>query len=411
MKIFKLLAVALVAMCGLASCSKDCDHDFIEKDYSKAFEGIWTCLDGDYAEALVIKEDGSVETTGVVDGEYFESKGTIKVVNNKMTYTLENGDAFEGRFEMIAGESFSMVFDEESDLKITYRRCEKDLSRKILGMWVCTDGPSDETDDMSIHTYQEDGKVILTGFTIGGNYLLNQESTYKVVGDLLFTLVPGASESDESLYSCMRIVYTPRATRLGDIMTTQGYLPVDGAAVWTTQSFLLVKQSLDLSGMMYDYSSSYITNAKGVDKDIQFLSSTFNFAKMDGSIIDKFLKSVIYGIKFPDANTIEYNFLLEDRHVVLQLPIEVDGNKVTIKMSTRNAAYSDIVVYAFQDADNSQLHMYMPTTSFENFFSNLSLSILSASGQVDINNQVHVGAVYQEVADAIHSINVSIVMK
>ena len=288
MKIFKLLAVALVAMCGLASCSKDCDHDFIEKDYSKAFEGIWTCLDGDYAEALVIKEDGSVETTGVVDGEYFESKGTIKVVNNKMTYTLENGDAFEGRFEMIAGESFSMVFDEESDLKITYRRCEKDLSRKILGMWVCTDGPSDETDDMSIHTYQEDGKVILTGFTIGGNYLLNQESTYKVVGDLLFTLVPGASESDESLYSCMRIVYTPRATRLGDIMTTQGYLPVDGTAVWTTQSFLLVKQSLDLSGMMYDYSSSYITNAKGVDKDIQFLSSTFNFAKMDGSIIDKF---------------------------------------------------------------------------------------------------------------------------
>ena len=104
-------------------------------------------------------------------------------------------------------------------------------------------------------------------------------------------------------------------------MTTQGYLPVDGAAVWTTQSFLLVKQSLDLSGMMYDYSSSFITNAKGVDKDIQFLNSTFNFAKMDGSIIDKFLKSVIYGIKFPDANTIEYNFLLEDRHVVLQLPI------------------------------------------------------------------------------------------
>jgi hypothetical protein len=52
----------------------------------------------------------------------------------------------------------------------------------------------------------------------------------------------------------------------------------------------------------------------------------------------------------------------------------------------------------------------MPTASFENFFSNLSLSILSASGQVDINNPVHVDAVYKEVADAIESINVSIVM-
>ena len=43
--------------------------------------------------------------------------------------------------------------------------------------------------------------------------------------------------------------------------------------------------------------------------------------------------------------------------------------------------------------------------------SNLLLSILSASGQVDINNPVHVDAVCQEVADAVESINRSIVMK
>ncbi len=80
-------------------------------------------------------------------------------------------------------------------------------------------------------------------------------------------------------------------------------------------------------------------------------------------------------------------------------------------MSSRNAAYRDIVVYAFQDDDDCQLHMYMPTIAFENFFSNLSLSILSASGKVDINNPVHVDAVYNEVADAIESINLSIVLK
>ena len=77
----------------------------------------------------------------------------------------------------------------------------------------------------------------------------------------------------------------------------------------------------------------------------------------------------------------------------------------------RHASYRDVVIYAFQDVDCSQFHMYMPTSTFENFFSNMSLSILSASGQVDINNQVHVDAVYQNVADAIESINVSIVME
>ena len=154
-----------------------------------------------------------------------------------------------------------------------------------------------------------------------------------------------------------------------------------------------------------------MSNAKGQDKDITFLNTKFNFAKMNGSIIDKFLKSVLYGVQFQNAKTFEYNCLLEGKNVALQLPMEVDGNKITIKMSSRNAAYRDIDVYAFQDEDCSQFHMYMPTSTFENFFGNLSLSILSASGKVDINNPVHVEAVYKEVVDAIESINVSIVMK
>ena len=47
MKIFKFMMMALVAMCGLNSCSDDCDHDFIEHDYSQALVGTWTCMDND----------------------------------------------------------------------------------------------------------------------------------------------------------------------------------------------------------------------------------------------------------------------------------------------------------------------------------------------------------------------------
>ena len=49
MKIFKFMMMALVAMCGLNSCSDDCDHDYIEHDYSQALVGTWTCMDNDYA--------------------------------------------------------------------------------------------------------------------------------------------------------------------------------------------------------------------------------------------------------------------------------------------------------------------------------------------------------------------------
>ena len=57
MKIFKLMAVALVAMVGLNSCSKDCDHDFIDVDYSKDIVGTWTCLEPDHSAAYIFNAD------------------------------------------------------------------------------------------------------------------------------------------------------------------------------------------------------------------------------------------------------------------------------------------------------------------------------------------------------------------
>lgn len=43
-------------------------------------------------EALVIKADGSLEVKGSVNGEYWESQGAIKVVNNKMTIKMSAND-------------------------------------------------------------------------------------------------------------------------------------------------------------------------------------------------------------------------------------------------------------------------------------------------------------------------------
>lgn len=90
MKTFKLLFIAFVAMTGLTCCSKDCGHDFIEIDYSKDLVGTWTCLEPDYAAAYVFNEDGTIVTTGVSDGQYWEDfKGTWKVANNKLTLDYE----------------------------------------------------------------------------------------------------------------------------------------------------------------------------------------------------------------------------------------------------------------------------------------------------------------------------------
>lgn len=61
MKIFKIMAVALVAMLGFNSCSEDCDHEFIEHDFTQELVGTWTYDAGEQAEAIVIKEDGSFD--------------------------------------------------------------------------------------------------------------------------------------------------------------------------------------------------------------------------------------------------------------------------------------------------------------------------------------------------------------
>ena len=134
MKIFKILAVALVATLGFTACEKDCGHDFIETDYSNDIVGTWTCLEANHGAAYIFNADGTVSTTGVdSEGVWEDVKGTYSVVNNKITMKFESGHNIEGSFDLIPGQTFSFV---DKTGRHTYQYCANDLSDEVIGMWV-----------------------------------------------------------------------------------------------------------------------------------------------------------------------------------------------------------------------------------------------------------------------------------
>ena len=351
-------------------------------------------------------------STGVEDGEYWENiKGNIKTVNNKMTMTFEDDDNFEGRFEMLSGEAFTIY--EENGESFTYRYCKEDLSDEIIGMWVCTDSPLEAENDMVIQTYQEDGYCLKTGFSEGANdFIVNNKAPYKVVGDLIFLERPAdiLTNGKVSHIACL-LNYFPNGTALGDILVTPGYTFNGNKYESLNTSWLRIKQYLDLPGMKYDYIKTFITNVKGLDKDIEFMGTTFNFAKMDGVMMDKALKAILFNVEFPDANTIKYSCHYNGQNMSMEAPIVVEGNKMTVKMSEKNPAYKDTDLYTFQDQDNTQMHMYMPTYAFVNFFGNMQVTIMEQLGMLDTTDAATVKAVFDSIDEAVETINVSFVMK
>ena len=414
MKNFRFMAIALVAMLGFTACEKDCGHEFIETDYSNDIVGTWTCLEPDHSAAYIFNADGTLSTTGFDgDAHWEDEKGTYSVVNNKITMKFESGRIINGSFDIIPGKTISIVGEKG---RHTYEYCKEDFSDEVVGMWVCTYVSTNNEDfniyqdaEMAINIYQEDGKSIFTGFVIEANdYMANVESTYKVIGDLMLESNPLGEGAFQ--YNAFRLTYSPNSNQLGDVLTKTSVMAFGDEVIEFNASMLRIKQHLELEGNKYDYIKTFVTNVSGEDKDIPFLNTSFNFAKMDGSIIDKFLKSILFNVEFPNENTINYSFLLEGQNMPMTAPIEVEGNKMTIKMSANDPVFHDVVVYTFQDQDNSQMHMYMPTSSFEKFFANTSVSVMLGYGQLDKNDTDAIAAVYQNVADAVHSINLSLVM-
>ena len=385
-----------MAMFGFIACEQ---HECNDYDHSADLVGTWTCLQNDFAEALVISADGSVVSTGVAFGEYWENvKGNIVVENGNATMTFEDHDNYKGHFDIIPGMAFSIYNDEGR--RFTYNYCANDLSEEVVGMWVCNEGVA----GMSIQTYKEDGKCIYTGFSLGANdYMTNFESTYEVFGDILF-------QKTGDRYFATRLTYLPNGNSLGDVLTTTSTILVNDKYVTSSYSFLRIKQNLELPGMKYDYIKTFVSNVKGVDKDVDVMGYTFNFAKMDGVVLDKMLKTVLFAVEFPDANTIRYSCKYNEFSMEMDTPIVVDGNKMTVKMSQRDAAYKDVDLYTFQDQDNSQMHMYMHSTAFVNFFGNMQIAFMSELGQLDKTDANAVKAVFDGIDAAVESINLSLVM-
>ena len=388
-----------MAMFGFIACDKHVSNDH---NHSADLVGTWTCLEAGYAEALVIKADGSAVSTGYDGTEYWENvAGNIVVKDGKVTMTFEDGDNFEGYLDVVPGIAFT-IHDKEGEY-YTFNYCKEDLSDEVVGMWVCTQTDLPEA-NMTIQTYQEDGKSIFTGFSPNEkDFMTNMESTYKVFGDLMF-------QKTGNFYFVTRLIYTPNGTAYGDILSTSSTVLVNNEYVTSTYSFLRVKQSLDLAGKKYDYIKTFVTNVDGLDKDINFMGFEFNFAKMDGVKLDKMLKTLLFNVEFPNANTIKYACHYNNEPMSLEAPIVVDGNKMTVKMSTKNAAYKDIDLYTFQDADCSQMHMYMPTYAFINFFGNMQATIMSQMGNLDLTDAAAVKAVFDSIDNAVNTINVSFVM-
>lgn len=408
MKIFKTMMLVLVALLAFTGCEK-----FTCNDSHKVSElaGTWTCFQENFAEALVIKSNGSVLSTGY-DGEYWEDiKGNISIQDGKISMIFEDDDNTEGHFDFIPGMAFSVTT--EDGKRFIYNYCKEDLSDEIVGMWVCNDFSTEIENDMVIQTFQEDGYVTKTGWSAtANNFIVNETISYKVVGDLVFhKRLSEMDTEDVSPYFVSILIYTPNANQLGDMLTNTSIKVIDNEVVELSASMLRINQKLDLAGKTYDHIKTFVTNVKGVDKDVDIMGSKFNFAKMDGVKLNKMLKTLLFAVEFPNANTIRYNYFYNGKNNSLEVPIVVDGNKMTVKMSQKNALLKDIDLYTFQDADATQMHMYMPTYAFINFFGNMQATIMAQNGLLNLTDATAVNAVYDSIKNALETINVSLVME
>ena len=408
MKIFKFMMVALVAMCGFASCN-DCDHDFIKHDYKQDLVGTWSIIGPDRAEALVIKADGTMEFTYVDQGEFYEETARYEVVNNRMKVIWDDGTTDEGRLDVVSGVNFTLTIDEETGACYYYAYCYEDLSDKMVGSWLYQTGETSE-----IHTYYADGTADCRAYY----YHLDEQfetlitGTYKVIGDILFeTMVYG--EGDDAVLSfASRISYTPDGSPFGDVMKSES-LSMNGDVLEEYESDIVrVKPSLDLAGMKYDYKETLVTNVKGEDKEVSFMGYTINFAQMDGSELDKLLRTLLFHIEFPNAETLRYTYHQNNGKETFDAPIEVEDNKITVKMSAKVPTLKDVTFYAFQNVDGNWMHLCMDKVAFVNFHANMQAMLMEATDeQFDITDAEAVNAIYNHIDRAVETIKVTLVME
>ena len=404
--------MSLVAL--FMACVTACESKY-DVDHTAHIVGTWTYIGPNYAEALVIKEDGSVLSTGVENGEYWENvAGTIKIKGNVATMTFEDGDDAIGHIDVIPGIAFS-IYEEDGE-EWTFNYCAEDLSEEVVGMWVCTYVSTNNEDfniyqdaEMAINTYKADGKSIFTGFVVEANdYMANVESTYKVIGDLMLESNPLGEGVFQ--YNAFRLTHSPNSNQLGDMLTKTSVMAFGDEVIEFNASMVRVKESLNFTGQTYDYVSAYVSNAKGKDEDFTIMGHTFNMAKMEAGSLDAMFRSILSCLEV-NANSIKYTVNYNGQDIVSNDPITIDGNKVTLDMGVGYPGLRKVDMYMFQSANDSQLHIYMPTASAVNYFANLLIPTLVGEGKLDTADTAAVDAVFAAMDARIESINVSLVYK
>ena len=122
-------------------------------------------------------------------------------------------------------------------------------------------------------------------------------------------------------------------------------------------------------------------------------------------------RSVLSCFEF-DADLFKYKFRRDDGfEMEFDTPITVEGNKVTLDMSAVNPACRTVEMYMFQDKDDCQLHMYMHTNAFINYFANLGVIALITEGKIDPTDAAAIEKVFADMEARVESINVSFVLK
>ncbi len=332
MKKIKFLSLSLVAL-FMASFTA-CNNDSIPMDYSKYIVGTWTAHLTNYAEALVFNADGTMQTylvgsgdTSMVLSYYMEDHGTYTVKGNKLTMKWSDGTKYDIALTISPYKLLAFDYD-GNGIDFDYDYCEEDLADEVVGMWVCTDGPTDNENDMMIQTFYEDGKCTLTGFLPMENpeQILQGATDYKVVGDILFLTIPADKAGGKPMYVVDKLTYAPDATKLGDILSLTAYVKAGEDFVTSSFSFLRVKETLDLTGKTYDYKSAYVTNAKGKDEDFTIMGNTFNIAKIKAYDFDKMFNADLFCVEL-NANSFKYKLRLDNgQETGFDTTMTVDGN-------------------------------------------------------------------------------------
>ena len=399
-----------------ASCDNDEGNDWISTEYAKDLVGTWTTQDSGYAEALVITKDGVVSATGSYKLDYWDDvKGRVILNSNEISLDFEDNDNFKGTFELTPGEKLVLV-DEVTGKCTTYNYCTTEYAEVVKGLWGNATAYVGMENYATFYNFTDDGYFKYSClYEEEDTMTFEDPAPYKVIGDLLIRC---GEESDTasgvSPYIIYRLEYEPNyessAGRLVDVLTLNVDILTQFHYMNVGISYYRLMDELDVVGKEYKHNKSFVTNVSGKNKNFDLMGYRFNFSKINSEKLNSMLEAVQFSIEFPSEDSIQFNCIYNGEPMNMKARMEMDGMKMTVKMSERDAAYRDVVMYVFQDAYDYHVRMIMKTEGFTNFFANMCIAIMAKEGKLDKNDKEAVDSYFTRIDGAIDCINVGFVM-